>query len=130
MFTANEVTRLKGLLAVHLREFTEQHGLPEAEFSKGIFDHKGHCWWNVTLTQAGAVNMAESDFISMAPIYGIPAENFGKTFISNGKSFTISGFAPRNRKLPVLAKCVEGKGFKFPVSTVKAALGIPVTNIW
>lgn len=42
----------------------------------------------------------------------------GKTFMSNGKRFTIDGFKPQSPKFPILASNAMGKRYKFSESDV------------
>jgi hypothetical protein len=69
--------------------------------------------------------VVEGDFRRMAPLLGLKPEDLGREFTSStGKRFQICGAKPRNRKYPVLARCVEtGKVYKFPESAVRVALG-------
>lgn len=56
---------------------------------------------------------AEKDFREWAKWTDIDQDAFGKSFNSNGKSFTICGVKPRNRKYPILAKSADGSTYKF-----------------
>ena len=52
--------------------------------------------------------------------------DLGTTFRSGGRTYRISGFAPRSTRFPVLAERDDGKTFKFPVSTVQRCVA---TNV-
>jgi hypothetical protein len=43
-----------------------------------------------------------------------------------GKIYTLKGMASRSQKFPMLVERNDGKGFKLPLSAVKAALGYKV----
>jgi hypothetical protein len=58
------------------------------------------------------------DFVANAPMYGLSPDDLGKTFISNGKTMTITGMKPRNRKYPIIASS-GGRSYKLPASSVK-----------
>lgn len=61
----------------------------------------------------------ESAFKSNAyRVRGISAAHFGKTFRSQGKSFTITALKPANHKYPVIARSSCGSSYKFPVSMI------------
>jgi hypothetical protein len=63
-------------------------------------------------------------FKTKAWVYGLKPTDLGKEFISNGKTFKITGLISRRKKYPIQATCVEtGRGFKFGASQVVAALG-------
>lgn len=67
----------------------------------------------------GVVNTPERDaFNRYAKMFGV-TKNLGETFNHNGATFTISGFAPRSSKYPVLATDSRGKGYKFSVRAIQ-----------
>ena len=65
----------------------------------------------------------KQDFMYYALSYGLSPDDFGKTFISRGRTFKISGLKPKASKYSILAEEVgTGKSFKFPATAVKQAL--------
>lgn len=62
------------------------------------------------------------DFRSQAFLYGLQAEDLGRTFTSNGKTFTITGLNRKAKKYPIIADDVDGNSYKFPASRVKSGL--------
>lgn len=63
------------------------------------------------------------DFAMYANRYGLEASDLGRDFTSRGDTFTISGCAPRARKMPILAtRKADGKRYKFNHHDVKRAL--------
>jgi len=76
---------------------------------------------------SGEVKTKEAtDFERLAYLYGLEASDLGKTFSSNGRTFTICGLAPKAHKFPILAKCADdGKTYKFPERSVLLSLGRP-----
>jgi hypothetical protein len=63
-------------------------------------------------------------FKTKAWVYGLKPTDLGKEFVSNGKTFKITGLISRRKKYPIQATCIEtGRGFKFGASQVAAALG-------
>lgn len=62
------------------------------------------------------------EFNRYAPALGLSPEDYGRTFDSRGKSFTICGIKPRVRKYPVLAKDSSGSIYKFPMSRINQVL--------
>lgn len=70
-----------------------------------------------------AMDSRAKDFIRYADLYGLSESDFLAEFRRGAKTYRICGFKPKARKYPVLAECVQdGKTYKFPVETVKAAL--------
>jgi len=53
--------------------------------------------------------------------YGLTAEDFGKTFKYNHKTYTIVGIK-RGSKYPIMTKREDGKAFGFTADVVKNAL--------
>jgi len=68
------------------------------------------------------VSQIAIDFQKQAGMYGLKASDLGRTFFSNGQSFTISGLKPRNHKMPIIATSSEGRSFKFCSNVVKEGL--------
>ena len=66
-----------------------------------------------------------ADFARNARLLGLPADCFGKTFVSRGTAYRISGLVLRRRRYPVSAERVsDSKGFKFAEATVKMLMGV------
>jgi len=64
-----------------------------------------------------------ADFARLAPAYGLTVEDFGREFTTYSGTYRVTGISPRRRKYPISAECVlTGKGYKFPVSAVAAAV--------
>jgi hypothetical protein len=69
-----------------------------------------------------AATAASRDFDRCAGAFGLKGVALGDTFESGGKTFTISGLAPRKRKRPLLATW-NGRTFCFPASDVIRLMG-------
>lgn len=66
--------------------------------------------------------MLKEDFEINAKFYGLKPSDFGKTFTSNGKVFTITQIKTKNRTYPIIA--TDGnRQYKFDINTIKAKLG-------
>ena len=51
--------------------------------------------------------------------FGLTADQFGATFVSNGQEFRVTGINTRAPKYPIKATCLlSGKPYKFPASVV------------
>jgi len=64
------------------------------------------------------------EFRKYAPLLGLKAEDLGKTFLFNGKPYTIVGAKLSSRKYPILAKNKNGKVYKFQAHDVKSRLPV------
>ncbi len=68
-------------------------------------------------------NADEEDFNRYANWYGLEGQ-FGETFTQNGRSFKITGIAPRSPKRPIICDELDsGKRFKFAAEAVAIAVG-------
>jgi len=70
---------------------------------------------------------ADADFDRMAwnkgcYRYGFAEDDYGKTFTTNGRTFTIAGLKPKNTKYPIIGTGPEGGRYKFPIAAVRRGL--------
>jgi len=71
-----------------------------------------------------AFSQVKVDLERYAKLDGL-TDALGKTWVSNGQHFILTGYKVRSRKYPYVAKCVEnGKSYKFTKNTVKNAMVI------
>lgn len=71
---------------------------------------------------AVAASGIPADFIKHCGSYGLKPEDFGSEFVSNGRTFTITGIKPRRHKYPISGKGARGGGYKFEADKVVAGL--------
>lgn len=95
-----------------------QHGMT-VEVLGGIFDN-GTYKPRVTFKEIG--NDA-SEFARYASSFGLRESDFGRTFVSNGSTYRITGVKPSAARRPIVARRSDGSVFNFPVAMVTAALG-------
>jgi len=79
----------------------------------------------VRLGDGGVADVAANnrrEWDKYAPRFGLKSTDFGKTFVSNGQTFTLSGVKPRGKKYNVLAKNPAGKCYKFSGQRVAGLL--------
>lgn len=63
-------------------------------------------------------------FRSLAMRYGFESTDLGRTFVSRGTEYRITGLNPSAPKFPVQGERVrDGQPFKFPEAVVKTGLG-------
>lgn len=108
---AEEAT--EALLAI-----AEAHGLTLKQ-ERGSYDPDAGSftgkWSFVCVSEDGI----PSDFARNAALFGLKAEDYGREFRTFGGTFTLCGIKPRNRKYPILGKCVRtGKTYKHMLAVV------------
>lgn len=69
------------------------------------------------------LDAGERDFRRCAPSLGLKPDDYGKTFTSGTRTFTICGVKPRASKYPILGKGPQGGVYKFELETVLRGLG-------
>lgn len=73
----------------------------------------------VTKKEVNGKSYEQAEFEKNAFLYGFDPEDYNKTFMSHGKSFQLVGFNNKARTMPVLAKCEDGKRYKFGTEVKK-----------
>ena len=73
----------------------------------------------VSKKDIGGKSFEQVEFEKYCVLYGFKPEDYKKKFNMNGKTFTLTGFKPRAKKMPVIAISQDGKGYKFGEETVK-----------
>jgi len=71
------------------------------------------------------LDIEAENFKNLAVSYGLKPEDLGRSFYSQGRSYTIIGLKPRNHQYPILAERKGGKRFKFTAEVVKSKLPPP-----
>ncbi len=119
-FDAANVRELRNEIKEALTAVCVRHGLLlEAEagrFTSGKFE----CSFAIRVPHEHVVEGDRADFALHAHLFGLTAEDFGKTFKSSqGESFVLAGLKPRNRKYPIIGKDAAGQRYKFPSEVLK-----------
>ena len=101
-----------------LLDIAEAHGLTLKQ-ERGSYDPDAGSftgkWSFVCVSEDGI----PSDFARNAALFGLKAEDYGREFSTFGGTFTLCGIKPRNRKYPILGKCVRtGKTYKHMLAVV------------
>ncbi len=66
-----------------------------------------------------AIERARNEFALYAGMYGLSKEDFGKTFLFNGKPYKLTGLNPSAPKYPIEGKSMStGKPYRFPRSAI------------
>jgi hypothetical protein len=72
----------------------------------------------LTLTDTGI----PAEFLTYASMFGMKAEDFGRTFRNGGKVYKVTGLNPRKHKYPIQAQDDSGKIMLFTREGVVAQL--------
>jgi len=71
------------------------------------------------------VNVASAEALAFkryAAIDGVDPEALGKTFVSRGETYRLTGYLPRGQRFKFSARReIDGKNFKFPASLIAAS---------
>lgn len=64
-----------------------------------------------------------TDFVEFASLFNLEPEDYGREFVSDGRTLKIVGLKPRNRSYPIIVEDVNtGKRYKFRGHAVEMAL--------
>jgi hypothetical protein len=101
-----------------LREIAERHSLT-VELRGGTYDASTFR----PRVEFKTSTADQDEFTRYANHYDLDPGDFGREFVSQGRTFRISGIAPRSPKRPILCdEVATGRMFKFTVDAVKDAL--------
>jgi hypothetical protein len=123
LFTRQEISIIHNEIKSFLDRLKEDYGLAgwsidSLNFSPYSFTAK--ISGTVHEHSAFADTWAREESKYFAAKHGLPEDLLQKTFISNGKHYTITRIEARNPKYPIIASCAEdGKPYKFEVLYVK-----------
>lgn len=62
------------------------------------------------------------DFAYLCELYGLTADDYGRTFTSGSATYTVSAIKPKSKSYPIVCTRADGKRFKFPAQTVRSYL--------
>lgn len=92
-------------------------------------EHEGHFRLNVVTGGSGDESPVQSSWDRICKSYGFEPEDFGRTFVSQGQTFKITGLQTSRPTYPITAdRQPDGKRFKFTVPQVLQAMGKPVPD--
>jgi hypothetical protein len=115
---------ISAAIELALRRVAAEYGVAirpgSGSFSEGSYTVKVEV---STLNADGTVNTPAAEaYRRYASVDGLPEDGLGRTFEARGETYTISGYLPRARKMPVLATRADGRTFKFAPAAVRRAL--------
>jgi len=77
----------------------------------------------VSKKKVNGKSFEQAEFEKNCIYFGLKPEDYNKSFMSNGRKFNICGIKTSARKMPILAKCEDGKTYKFSLENVQLRLG-------
>ena len=118
-FTRQNLMIIRSEFGEAIAEFEAKHGismkLGNISFNNSTFSTKLEC----AIINGDAGSVDEANFKKEARFFGLEADDFGKKFISNGKTYEITGIKRSRHKYPISAKLLgTNRGYKFTRSTV------------
>ena len=79
--------------------------------------------YKVRIFSGSKDNAKQVEWNKYCVLFGMRPEDFGKTFTSNGETYTIDGLNLKAKRMPILATRSDGSGFKFDSVRVKFYMG-------
>jgi len=123
-FDRPNLRSLRPELEKALADVCAKHGIT-ATIGNGSFT-EFECKFKLTLNLEGSndaqTTLEKAQFGLCAKAYGLEPTDLGKTFMVNNNLYVITGINPNRPKFPISGVRSDGKKFKFPALTVKAAL--------
>jgi len=123
-FDKPTIRSLRPELEKALADVCAKHGFT-ARIGSGSFSDF-ECKFQLILELDGAgeakSTAKQADFERYATLYGLEPTDLGKTFLVGGSLYSITGISPNRPKFPIDGVRHDGRKFKFPAMTVKAAL--------
>ena len=117
-FDRNNLATLRNDIDEALRSVGEQHGITftfnSIRYSDNMFSTRLEARVGEDSTEH-----ARNDWNKNYWKIGLQKEDFGKTFVYGGQSYTVVGIKPRSSKFPVIAERSDGKKFKMPVEVIR-----------
>lgn len=72
----------------------------------------------------GGKSFEQIEFEKYCVFYGLKPEHYNKEVTYNGDKYNIVGFKPQASKYPVIAKCEDGKRYKWTEQLAKMLIGV------
>lgn len=119
-FEQTSVKELSEKLTAAVAAICEEHGL-SVEVEGGRFDTESYkCGYVIRVSPENATEGDRAEFATHAHLFSLSADDFGRRFTSNKKTFALVGFKPQNRKYPVIGRDDGGARRKFPAAVLES----------
>ena len=104
-----------------LKPLQEKYGVSvDIDGSLSYGHDKGHIRFAFTAADenGNAQSAGQVEWNKNAPLDGFDVSDFGRKFTHRGHEYQIVGYAPRNRKMPILVERSDGTAYKMPPELV------------
>lgn len=113
MLTKNEFASFRLEIEQALKAIAEKYNsnikAGKINYTTNSFDLK----LEVSRKEVNGKSFEQAEFEKNSFLYGFKPEDYGKNFNISGKTFTLYGFKRSARTMPVLARGMDGKNYKF-----------------
>jgi len=116
-FNTDNIGEVRTTITEILTKELAKHGLSANLGNIRYSDNDFKC--QLTISMGSVEDAGQREWDKYAPLFGLDKEDFGTLFVNNGKTFEVTGIAPRSRKYPVLVVDDSGKQYKFSVNVLK-----------
>jgi|AntRauTorcE11897_2_1112592.scaffolds.fasta_scaffold01266_4 hypothetical protein len=121
MITKTKISKVQRQIKSAIRKI-EQENSVQISFGTARYndiDYKSTMTVKTTEKSAKTIKVTNSENTSLSKLFGFDKNIVGETFRSNGKEFKITEFKTRNRKYPIIATTLDGRGYKFSPMVIK-----------
>ena len=124
-FNKANLKQLRESLNAAVSLVEEEHGVEIVVGNIKYIDHEATITVKVrTINESGeSYDPMKADFLAYCSLFGFSQDDLGKTFVNHGKTFTISGMKPNNRRYPLIATDSAGNAYKFEAEGVLLKIG-------
>ena len=119
-FEQRTVKALSAKLNAAVAAVCEEHGLSVELVGRRWNTQSYHCGYEIRMSPDNAAEGDRADFATHAHLFSLSADDFGRRFTSNKKTFALVGFKPQNRKYPVIGRDDAGTRYKFPAAVLES----------
>lgn len=123
-FDRPTIRMLKAEIVAALQGIADKYGISIIDTGKGSFSAQNYRFSLEAATNSDdgeALTHEATYFQRCAHLYGLSPDDLGREFINRRSTFKIIGAAAQSYRYPILCKNQNGKVYKFPAATVKAA---------
>ena len=125
MITKQKITTVQDKIKLAIAQI-EQEEQVKISFGTRSYDNSMYSTKMTVTTTSQDTNTVQAVSgvnTRMSQSYGFSENIIGKTFVSNGKTHTISAFKTRNRKYPIISQADNGGSYKHTTEQIKRYIG-------
>ena len=122
-FNRQNLVKLRSDFETMIKKFCADNSIPESKMGNiKFYPTSSKFTIELNLSSDDMLNKARREWNVYAVVYGFANADFGRKFITNTGTYTISGIHINRPKYPITAMRSDGKLYKFDVNVVKRAL--------